>query len=80
MTRAYLRRKSYAFGMGSAIAGGPTHNHLDKLGRNALRMALAALRGDRERAVYHELECANFFGYWQGKRQLRRDLIKRRDR
>jgi glycosyltransferase involved in cell wall biosynthesis len=80
MTRAYLRRKSYAFGIGSAIAGGPTHNHLDKLGRNALRMALAALRGDLERAVYHELECANFFGYWQGKRQLRRDLIKRRDR
>jgi glycosyltransferase involved in cell wall biosynthesis len=77
MTRAYLRRKSYAFGIGSAIAGGPTHNHLDKLGRNAWRMMLAALRGDRERAVYHELECANFFGYWQGKRQLRRDQIRR---
>jgi glycosyltransferase involved in cell wall biosynthesis len=78
MTRAYLRRKSYAFGMGSAIAGGPTHNHLDKLARNAWRMALAALRGDRERAVFHELECANFFGYLQGKRQLRRDQLKRR--
>ena len=78
MTRTYLRHKSYAFGMGSAIAGGPTHNHFDKLARNALRMALAALRGDRERAVYHELECANYLGYWQGKRRLRRDLIKRR--
>ena len=77
MTRAYLRHKSYAFGMGSAIAGGPTHNHLDKLARNAWRMALAALGGDRERAVYHELECANFFGYWRGKRQLRRDRLKR---
>jgi hypothetical protein len=77
MTRTYLRRKSYAFGMGSAIAGGPTHNHLDKLGRNAWRMLMAALRCDREGAVYHELECANFFGYWQGKRQLRRDQIKR---
>jgi glucosyl-dolichyl phosphate glucuronosyltransferase len=72
MTRAYLRRKSYAFGFGSAIAGGPTHNHLDKLGRNALRMALAAARGERERAVYHELECANFIGYWRGKIHLRR--------
>jgi glycosyltransferase involved in cell wall biosynthesis len=72
MTRAYLRRKSYAFGYGSAIAGGATHNHLDKLGRNALRMALAALRGDPEGAVFHELECANFFGYWMGRRELRR--------
>ncbi len=67
MTRAYLRRKSYAFGFGSALAGGRTHNRLDKLGRNAIRMTLAALRGQRERAVYHELECANFFGYWCGK-------------
>ena len=72
MTRAYLRRKSYAFGFGSAIAGGPTHNHLDKLGRNALRMMLALMRADSERAVFHELECANFFGYWRGKLKLRR--------
>jgi glycosyltransferase involved in cell wall biosynthesis len=69
MTRAYLRRKSYAFGMGSAIAGGRTHNHLDKLGRNAVRLVLAALRGDSEGLVYHELECANFFGYWHGRLQ-----------
>jgi glycosyltransferase involved in cell wall biosynthesis len=72
MTRAYLRRKSYAFGYGSAIAGGPTHNHMDKLGRNAIRMLAAAVRGDRERAVFHELECANFLGYWRGKLKLRR--------
>jgi glycosyltransferase involved in cell wall biosynthesis len=77
MTRGYLRRKSYAFGFGSAVAGGPTHNHLDKLGRNAFRMIAATLRGDRERAVFHELECANFIGYWRGKLQQRRE---RRDR
>jgi len=43
MTRAYLRHKSYAFGYGSAIAGGPTHNHLDKLVRNVARMAVCLL-------------------------------------
>jgi glycosyltransferase involved in cell wall biosynthesis len=67
MTRSYLRRKSYAFGLGSAIAGGRTHNHIDKLARNAFRMAIALLRGEHERAIYHELECANFFGYWRGR-------------
>jgi glucosyl-dolichyl phosphate glucuronosyltransferase len=72
MTRRYLLRKSYAFGFGSAIAGGPTHNHLDKLGRNAFRMFVAMMRGDTERAVYHELECANFFGYWHGRLKLSR--------
>lgn len=72
MTRRYLRRKAYAFGFGSAIAGGPTHNHLDKLARNGLRMIAAAAAGDAERAVYHELECANFFGYWRGRLALRR--------
>ena len=72
MTRAYLRHKSYAFGYGSAIAGGPTHNHFDKLVRNAARMAVAAMRGNFERVVYHELECANFFGYWRGRLALRR--------
>ncbi|MGH7842932.1 MAG: glycosyltransferase, partial [Candidatus Binataceae bacterium] len=71
MTRAYLRRKSYAFGRGSAIAGGRTHNHPDKLARNAIRMAIALMRGERERAIYHELECANFFGYWRGRLALR---------
>jgi glucosyl-dolichyl phosphate glucuronosyltransferase len=73
MRRTYLRRKSYAFGFGSAIAGGPTHNHLDKLARNALRMLAALARGDSERAVYHELECANFVGYWRGRLKASRD-------
>jgi glycosyltransferase involved in cell wall biosynthesis len=72
MTRRYLRRKAFAFGFGSAISGGPTHNHLDKLARNGLRMLAAATLGNAERAVYHELECANFFGYWRGRLALRR--------
>jgi glycosyltransferase involved in cell wall biosynthesis len=67
MRRSYLRRKSYAFGYGTAVAGGRSHNHLDKLVRNVFRMVLALARGDSERAVYHELECANFFGYWRGR-------------
>jgi glucosyl-dolichyl phosphate glucuronosyltransferase len=70
MRRSYLRRKSYAFGYGSAVAGGRTHNHLDKLVRNGLRMLLAIARGNTERAVYHELECANFLGYWRGRVNL----------
>jgi glucosyl-dolichyl phosphate glucuronosyltransferase len=72
MNRGYLRHKSYAFGYGSAIAGSRSHNHLDKLGRNAIRMIFALARGDREGAVYHELECANFFGYWHGRLALKR--------
>lgn len=67
MTRAYLLRKSFAYGVGSAFAGGRSHNRLDKLVRNAIRMAAATVRGDSERALYHELECANFFGYWRGR-------------
>jgi glycosyltransferase involved in cell wall biosynthesis len=67
MTPAYLRRKSFAFGVGSGIVGGRHHNRLDKLVRNAARMTVAAMRGDRERTIYHELECANFFGYWRGR-------------
>ena len=67
MQRSYLRRKSYAFGYGSAVAGDRSHNHMDKLARNLFRMMLALARGDSERAVYHELECANFFGYWRGR-------------
>jgi glycosyltransferase involved in cell wall biosynthesis len=59
--------KSFAFGYGSALAGGPTHNHLDKLARNAIRLVFALARRDGERAVYHELECANFLGYWRGR-------------
>jgi glycosyltransferase involved in cell wall biosynthesis len=67
MTPEYLRRKSFAFGFGSAVAGGKSHNSLDKLARNLIRMAGAALRRDREGVVYHQLECANFFGYWRGR-------------
>jgi glucosyl-dolichyl phosphate glucuronosyltransferase len=73
MTRAYLRRKSFAFGVGSAYAGGRSHNHLDKLARNAWRMVLAAARGDAEGVVYHQLECMNFLGYWRG-RMMKRNL------
>jgi glucosyl-dolichyl phosphate glucuronosyltransferase len=67
MTLAYLRRKSFAFGMGTAFAGLQNHNRLDKLIRNSVRMAVATMRGDPERAIYHELECANFLGYWRGR-------------
>jgi glycosyltransferase involved in cell wall biosynthesis len=67
MNRKYLRHKAFAFGVGTAQAGGRSHNHLDKLVRNAVRMAAAAIRGDRERAICHELECANFLGYWWGR-------------
>jgi glucosyl-dolichyl phosphate glucuronosyltransferase len=72
MNRAYLRRKAFAFGVGTAISGARSHNRLDKLVRNALRMLSAGVRGDRERAIYHELECANFFGYWWGRLSRRR--------
>ena len=72
MTRAYLRRKSFAYGFGSAIAGGRSHNRIDKLVRNLVRMAGAALSGNSERTLYHELECANFFGYWRGRMALRK--------
>jgi glycosyltransferase involved in cell wall biosynthesis len=71
MRQSYLRSKTYAFGYGSAVAGGRTHNHLDKLARNVLRMILALARGDSERAVYHELECANFLGYWRGRLDMK---------
>ncbi len=67
MNRKYLLRKAFAFGVGTALAGGRSHNHLDKLARNAARTAAAAARGDRERALCHELECANFLGYWWGR-------------
>jgi len=67
LTRHYFRRKSFAFGVGTAFKGGRSHNHLDKLLRNALRMAAAAARGDSSRAFYHQLECVNFFGYWRGR-------------
>ncbi len=67
MSRRYLRRKSFAYGVGSAFAGGRHHNQPAKLIRNAARMTVAAIAGDTERAIYHELECANFFGYWRGR-------------
>ncbi len=67
MTIRYLRHKAFAFGMGSAMRGGRTHNRLDKLVRNAARMTLATARGNREAEIYHQLECANFFGYWWGR-------------
>jgi hypothetical protein len=72
MTRAYLRRKSFAYGTGSAFAAGDSHNSLDKLMKNIVRMAAATARGDHERAIYHELECANFLGYWYGRMFVRR--------
>jgi len=67
MSAEYLRHKSFAFGFGSAIAGGNSHNRLDKLAKNLIRMSGAALRGDREGVIYHQLECANFLGYWRGR-------------
>jgi glucosyl-dolichyl phosphate glucuronosyltransferase len=67
MNRRYLIRKAFAFGVGTALEGGRSHNRPDKLARNAIRMAVAAARGERERMIFHELECANFFGYWWGR-------------
>ena len=59
--------ESFAFGVGIGPAGVGNQNRLNKPVRNTVRMAAAAARGDRERAIYHELECANFFGYWRGR-------------
>jgi glucosyl-dolichyl phosphate glucuronosyltransferase len=67
MSARYLRRKSFAYGFGTAIAGSKSHNRFDKLAKNLARMFGAALRGDREGVIYHQLECANFFGYWRGR-------------
>jgi glycosyltransferase involved in cell wall biosynthesis len=67
LSRAYLRRKSFAFGVGSAFEGGPTHNRLEKLVRNGVRMVGAAARGDREAAIYHQLEIWNYLGYCRGR-------------
>jgi hypothetical protein len=53
--------------MGTAFARLDNHNRIDKLIRNGVRMAAATMRGDPERAIYHELECANFLGYWRGR-------------
>ena len=67
LNRAYLRHKSFAFGVGSAFEGGRTHNRVEKLFRNGGRMLLAAARGDREAATYHQLEIWNYFGYCRGR-------------
>jgi glycosyltransferase involved in cell wall biosynthesis len=67
MTARYLRRKSFAFGVGSAVTGGRTHNRIDKLVKNVVRMGLATMRGDRESAIYHQLEIWNYMGYWRGR-------------
>jgi glucosyl-dolichyl phosphate glucuronosyltransferase len=72
MTRAYLRHKSFAYGVGSAYAGGRSHNRLDKLIKNAYRMVAAAARRDHEGTLYHQLECVNFLGYWSGRLTRRR--------
>jgi len=72
LTRRYFRRKSFAFGVGTAFKGGRSHNRLDKLLRNALRMTTAAARGDSSRAFYHQLECMNYLGYWRGRLMRRR--------
>jgi glycosyltransferase involved in cell wall biosynthesis len=72
MTRGYLRHKSFAYGFGSAVAGGKSHNHPGKLAKNLVRMCAAALRGDRESVVSHQLECSTFFGFWRGRLAIRR--------
>ncbi len=46
MTRGYLRHKSFAYGFGSAVAGGKSHNHLDKLAKN---LASDGWRGNARR-------------------------------
>jgi glycosyltransferase involved in cell wall biosynthesis len=74
MTRGYFCRKSFAFGVGSALGGGRTHNRPDKLIRNLVRMASAAARGNQPLAFYHQLECVNFFGYWYGRLRPRRGV------
>lgn len=67
MTRSYLLKKSFAYGVGSAVVNRRSHNHLDKLLRNSLRMVGAQAKGDAEGAVLHAMECANYFGYWYGR-------------
>jgi glucosyl-dolichyl phosphate glucuronosyltransferase len=75
LTPGYLRRKSFAFGLGSAFQGGRTHNRVEKLVRNGGRMLWAAARGDREAMIYHQLEMWNYFGYCRGRMiQLKRSL------
>jgi len=67
LTRSYFRRKAFAYGIGSAVAGGRHHNRLDKVLKNALRMLAARARGDATAVLLHELECINFVGFWRGR-------------
>ncbi len=77
MTRPYFRRKAFAFGVGSAFSGGRSHNRLDKLIKNLVRMGAAAASGNQTLAFYHQLECVNFFGYWYGRMKLQRSPARR---
>jgi glycosyltransferase involved in cell wall biosynthesis len=67
LTRAYFRRKAFAYGVGSAVAGGRHHNRVDKMLKNAWRMLAARARRDATGVLYHELECINFLGFWRGR-------------
>jgi glycosyltransferase involved in cell wall biosynthesis len=72
MTAEYLRHKSFAYGFGSAVAGGRSHNQIDKVVKNLIRMCDADLWRDRGSAMHPQLECANFLGYWRGRLAHRR--------
>jgi glycosyltransferase involved in cell wall biosynthesis len=67
LTRAYFRRKAFAYGIGSAVTGGRHHNGVDKILKNAWRMLAAGARHDATGVLYHELECINFLGFWRGR-------------
>jgi glycosyltransferase involved in cell wall biosynthesis len=69
---SYLRQKSFSYGLGSAVRGGTTHNRLDKLLRNLLRMVAASLRGRQSAALGHQMEFINYFGYWYGRWLMRK--------
>ena len=71
MRWTYLMRKSFAFGIGTALSGGRSHNGIDKLARNLVRAGSAAIDRDPARSIHHQLECANFFGYWWGRLKYR---------
>ena len=77
LARSYLRRKSFSYGLGSAVQGGATHNHLDKLLRNLWRMVGASLRGQQSAALGHQMECMNYLGYWYGRWLLKRAPTQR---
>ncbi|HLH78205.1 MAG TPA: glycosyltransferase [Candidatus Binataceae bacterium] len=74
---SYLRKKSFSYGLGSAIQGGPTHNRLDKLARNLTRMVAASLRGRPSAALSHQMECFNYLGYWYGRWLMLKQALSR---